>query len=83
MPGRPDTRAFAFETYEGFAPERGLIYTDERGNLLRLEAGKLVLEETTEATVLRKYAARRDAARRRLKRRVPAEPRPGPVSSRP
>ena len=83
LPGRPDTRAFAFETYEGFAPERDLIYTDERGNLLRLEAGKLVLEETTEAAVLRKYAARRDAARERLKRRAPAEPKPGPVSSRP
>ena len=81
LPGRPDTKAFAFETREGFAPERGLIYTDERGNLLRLEAGNLVLEETTEAAVQSKYAARRDAAGEHMKRPAPAKATGGPSPS--
>lgn len=66
-PGRAGQRAWAWETREGLVPEVALLYTDERGNLLRLEAGDLVLALSDEATIETRYGRRRRVAEMRLR----------------
>jgi hypothetical protein len=58
--------AYAFEIREGFVDRPNLIYSDERGNLLRLEAGDLTMTRVSREEVERKYGPRRDAACRRF-----------------
>ena len=65
LPGKPDVVAYAFETWEGFSTDHGVAYTDVRGNLLRYEAGDLVLRSVAKAVIERKYGARRAAAEKR------------------
>lgn len=65
LPGY-DTTAYAFEVRDGFIGGPSLLYTDERGTLLRLEAGDLILTRIPREEIERKYAQRRDAARQRF-----------------
>lgn len=65
LPGT-DTPAYAFEVRDGFIGRPSRSYTDERGTLLRLEAGDLTLTRTPRESIEKKYAARRDEARKRF-----------------
>ncbi len=69
LPGRPDKRAYAFETREGFIEQPAIVYTDQYGNLLRLEAGEFVLTASDQETIEKMFGPRRDAANARLNRR--------------
>jgi len=66
LPGATGTKAYAFETWAGFVEQPGVAYTDAAGNLLRYEAGQLVLRLSTEAAIERAFGRRRDAANLRL-----------------
>lgn len=57
--------ALAYRTREGFSPA-SLVYFDERGVLLRMESGDLVLRRSEERTVDEAFRARRQAALARL-----------------
>ena len=59
--------AYAFEVREGFIGDPALLFCDERGSLLRLEAGDLVLKRVSAEEIERKYGRRRDETRQRLK----------------
>ena len=61
-----DGPACAFETREGLIDRPSLMYTDARGNLLRLVAGDLVVKRVSRDEVERTYGPRRDDARRRF-----------------
>jgi hypothetical protein len=61
-----DGPAYAFEVREGFIDRPSLVYVDERGNLLRLEAGDLTMARVSREEVERKYGPRRDSACRRF-----------------
>jgi hypothetical protein len=61
-----DGVAHAYEVREGFIAHPSLLYCDERGNLLRLEAGELVVTRTSRNEVERKYGPRREEAQRRF-----------------
>lgn len=58
--------AFAFEIREGFIDKPSRTYVDERGGLLRLEAGQVLLERVPREQLERKYGPRRDATRKRF-----------------
>lgn len=58
--------AYAFEVREGLIGPASLVLCDERGVLLRHEAGEIVITRTTPEKVEREYGAQRDAARRRF-----------------
>ncbi len=64
-------RAFAFEVQDGFVQKPSTLIVDERGNLLRFDAGDIVLQHTAREVVEKKYAAQREAARARLGLRGP------------
>jgi len=64
-------RAFAFEVHDGFVQKPSTLIVDERGNLLRFDAGDVVLQYAPRDTIERKYGAQRDAARTRLGLRGP------------
>ena len=66
IPGRAGVSGCAFETREGFVAQPSRLYTDARGNVLRLESGDLVITLTTKDEVERQFAQRREPARRRL-----------------
>lgn len=66
LPGQAGRKAYAFETRAGFIEQPGIVYTDALGNLLRYEAGTLVLKLSDEATIERQFGRRRDAANVRL-----------------
>jgi hypothetical protein len=57
---------YAFEVREGLIDQPSLLYTDARGNLLRLVAGDLVVKRVERDEVERTYGGRRDEARRRF-----------------
>lgn len=57
--------AFAFEVRDGFIEAPGKLYTDARGNMVRYEAGAVVLREVSAAEVERRFGARRAEAVRR------------------
>ncbi len=67
LPGQPDQTAYAFETREGFSQSPATVYTDERGTLLRLESGSMVVTRCTQAEIEREFGAKRDAARERIR----------------
>jgi hypothetical protein len=69
LPGRPDQPAYAFETRAGFVETPGTVYTDAHGNVLRFEAGNLVLQLSDAGTIEKKFGRRRDAANARLQNR--------------
>ncbi len=60
-----DGVAHAYEVREGFIDRPSLMYCDDRGSLLRLEAGDLVVTRIPRQEAERTYGARRDAAQRR------------------
>ncbi len=64
--GTTETKVYAFETRAGFVEKPGVVHTDEHGNMLRYEAGKLVLKLSSEAAIEREFGRRRDAANVRL-----------------
>jgi len=61
-----DGTAYAFEVRDGFVDRPSVCYCDERGSLLRLEAGEVTLTRAPRAEIEKKYAARRDEARKRF-----------------
>ncbi len=60
--------AYVFAVREGFMRDPAYYYTDRRGNLLRLEAGDLIVRRLSAADVERRYGPRRDAAKKRYHR---------------
>ena len=66
---RRSKTAYAFETRSGFVEQPGLVFTDATGNMLRYEAGELVLELSDETMIERRFGRRRDAANLRLQQR--------------
>lgn len=50
--------AFVFEVRDGFVDQPSLLYTDERGNMLRMEIGDVVLKRATRATIEQAYRNR-------------------------
>lgn len=68
LPGQTGRRVYAAETREGFVEQPALVYTDEHGNLLRLEAGELVLTLSDDARIEKRFGKQRDAAKARLER---------------
>lgn len=66
LPGEPQVRAFAYRTREGLFDRPSLLYTDEQGMLLRLEAGELVLRQSTAEEVESRFGARREQVTRRV-----------------
>ena len=60
-----DGPTYAFEVRDGFIGKPSKLYCDERGSLLKLEAGDLVLTRVARAEIEKKYGARRDEIRRR------------------
>lgn len=63
LPGAANVDAYAYEVSEAFAPRPALTFADERGVVLRVDAGDIVFQTADEAALNRKYAALRDAAR--------------------
>jgi hypothetical protein len=68
LPGSAGQTAYAFETRAGFVEKPGMVYTDADGNMVRFEAGDLVLELSDERAIEERFGARRDAANARLLR---------------
>lgn len=66
LPGEPGKQALKFERREGFVETPGVFYSDEFGNMLRYEAGDLVLRQSDETTIDEKYGNRRNDADRRF-----------------
>lgn len=64
LPGGGRTAA-AYELREGVLPEAAMLYTDEFGHMLRLEAGEMLVELADEATIEGLFRAKRDEALRR------------------
>jgi len=64
--GGYDGLAHAYEVRDGFIDRPSLLYCDERGNPLRLEAGELIVTRISRHEADRKYGPRRDEARRRF-----------------
>jgi hypothetical protein len=67
LPGAAATRAHRFETWAGFVEQPAIVYTDAYGNLLRYEAGQLVLRRSSASAVEGQFGQRRDAANQRLR----------------
>ena len=66
LPGQPERQVFAYELREGLAENPSLMYTDEYGNMLRLEAGPLLLTLSSPEQIERQFGARRAAVDARL-----------------
>ena len=62
VPGLAETTSFAFELRTGFTETPGVVFTDASGNMLRFEAGKLILTLSDKPTIERTYGTRRDRA---------------------
>jgi hypothetical protein len=69
LPGEPARKACAFETREGFVEQPAIVYADDHGNMLRLEAGEFVLTASDKEMIDKKFGQRRDAADARLEER--------------
>jgi hypothetical protein len=65
-----DGVAHAYEVRAGFVERPSLLYTDERGNVLRLESGELIVTRISRDDAERKYAGRRDEAQKRFQLRL-------------
>ncbi|MGD8451571.1 MAG: hypothetical protein PVJ57_07105 [Phycisphaerae bacterium] len=72
VPGGSGRPGYVFEVREGFAAEPSLVYTDARGQVVRMEIGGLVLTATDREQIDRRYGERREAARQRM---IPAATR--------
>jgi hypothetical protein len=72
LQGSTGTSAQAFETWAGFCEKPSLVYTDAEGNLLRYEAGPLVLRLSSAAEIEREFGRRRDAVNVRLEQERPS-----------
>lgn len=66
LPGEPQTRAFVYRTREGLVDRPAMLFTDEQGLLLRLDAGELTLQQITAQRVESRYGPRREQVTRRL-----------------
>ncbi|TWT45567.1 hypothetical protein RAS1_19950 [Phycisphaerae bacterium RAS1] len=67
LPGDPQTPANAFEVREGYVARPSKLYSTDAGAMLRLEAGELVLEQTTREKVEELFAAKRSALEHRAR----------------
>jgi hypothetical protein len=72
LPGAA-TKARVFETRAGFVEQPAMVYTDAYGNMLRYEAGPLVLTLSSKPVIEQQFAQRRDAVNLRIQRE-PAGP---------
>lgn len=57
---------YQFETLEGFVGRPAELFTDERGNMLKMTAGELALRLTPREQIEKRWGAIRDEAARRL-----------------
>lgn len=67
LPGG-NSKAYLYEVQEGMVEARSRIFVDGRGHLLRMEAGDLVIQLSTEAAVESAFAEKRAAAQKRVPR---------------
>lgn len=67
LPETGDVTAYAYEVSEAFSPKPSITYTDERGVVLRVEAGDIVFRSTTPQHIEKRYGVLRDAARALLR----------------
>lgn len=65
LPGN-NTKSYLYEVQEGMVEARSRIFVDGRGHLLRMEAGDLVIQISTEAEVEAAFAEKRAAAQKRV-----------------
>ncbi len=61
-----DGVAYAYQLRQGFIDRPSLIYCDEHGGLLRLEAGELVVTRVSRRQADQQYGVLRDEAQRRF-----------------
>jgi hypothetical protein len=66
----------AYEIREAFAPLPSVAWTDERGNLVRLDAGDMMLTLASESEINTRYADKRDEAMKRAAALKPPAARP-------
>ncbi len=66
VPGPGGGSGFAFETRDGFVTQPSKLYTDDKGNLLRMESGTFALAPISRAEAEQRYGARRDAAQAKM-----------------
>ena len=66
IPGSAGLSGYKFETREGFVSQPSCLYCDKDGEIVRIESGDLVIMRTSRDEIERKYAGRREPARRRL-----------------
>ena len=74
LPGGGGAEALAFRTREGFIAQPATLYADERGILLRLEAGELLVTRSDAASIEEKFGKRRDAAAAAIRAAQAVEP---------
>lgn len=67
LPADPQSEVHLFETREGYVARPGKLYCTDAGVMLRLEAGDLVLEQTTREQVEELFAGRRAELERRAR----------------
>jgi hypothetical protein len=72
LPGPRGGRTYVFETREGFVAQPSRIYTDEHGQIVRVESGDLAMVLTTADQVQHRYGALCEAARQRMA--MPGQP---------
>ncbi|MBU0617470.1 MAG: hypothetical protein KKI02_07120 [Planctomycetes bacterium] len=68
LPGSAATNARCFETRAGFVELPAVVYTDAYGNMLRYQAGELVLRLSSQVAIEQQFGQRRDAVNLRLER---------------
>lgn|GEM_PF-1083674 len=67
VPGLSGVSGFGFLVREGFVTQPSRVFADRHGNVLRVEAGELTLSQVSPEEVERRWAARRDPARQRMR----------------
>lgn len=90
-PGKTDgiasRKVRAFAVSEAYSPTPSLVYVDAAGEILRIDAGDTIMTQITDKEVERRYAARREDARKRLTtlqpQRRPTAPAPAAPPAKP
>lgn len=65
VPGEKE-KGLLFELREGLLETPTRVYTDVRGNLLRMESGDMTMRAVDQKSVDKRFGARRDAAKARM-----------------
>lgn len=80
LPDGGGKQARAFELSEAYSPAPSLVYVDEAGDPLRIEAGPLALVRVSEKEAEQRYGPQREKAR---KRAAALQPQPAPAPATP